>query len=99
MTRLRVRLFLAAGAAEIRLRNRLPRFLDAITPHRHRPDGLVAELDCVASDPETRALFRAELDRAIAEYLADAADLTAFMEAAAAAIKAVIEPRAGQRAT
>ncbi|MFJ6459552.1 hypothetical protein ACIQM0_00500 [Streptomyces sp. NPDC091387] len=50
---------------------------------------LDAELDRIASDPETRALFRAELDRAIAELQSDTAESAAFAEAAAEALLAL----------
>ncbi|MBO0914831.1 MULTISPECIES: hypothetical protein [Streptomyces] len=59
---------------------------------------LDAELDRIASDPETRALFRAELDRAIAEHLADTAESAAFTEAAAEALQAVVQLPTGERA-
>ncbi|MEU8700353.1 hypothetical protein AB0C61_22335 [Streptomyces sp. NPDC048680] len=50
---------------------------------------LDAELDRIASDPGTRALFRAELDRAIAELRADTAESAAFAEATAEALLAL----------
>lgn len=59
---------------------------------------LDAELDRIASDPETRALFRAELDRAIAEHIADAAESAASTEAAAAAPHAVVQLPTGEHA-
>ncbi|MFJ5844053.1 hypothetical protein [Streptomyces sp. NPDC092903] len=46
---------------------------------------LDAELHRIASDPETRAVFRTELDRAMAEHVAKEAEMTAFAEAAAEA--------------
>lgn len=83
----------------MRVPARFNRFMDALTSHRHRPDCLSTELDRIASDPDTRALFRAELDRAIAEHIADAAELTAFTEAAAEALQTVARPPTGKRAT
>ncbi|MEV0782526.1 hypothetical protein AB0I52_05965 [Streptomyces sp. NPDC050423] len=59
---------------------------------------LDAELDRIASDPETRALFRAELDRAIAEHLADTAESAALAEAAPEALQAVVRLPTGERA-
>lgn len=59
---------------------------------------LEAELDRIASDPETRALFRAELDRAIAELRVDEAESAAFTEAAAEALQAVFRFPAGEHA-
>ncbi|MFJ2702872.1 hypothetical protein ACIO3R_06685 [Streptomyces sp. NPDC087428] len=58
---------------------------------------LAAELDRIASDPETRALFRAELDRAIAQRLAGSAESAAFMEAAAEALQAGLRLPTGER--
>ncbi|WP_329307065.1 hypothetical protein OG322_27085 [Streptomyces sp. NBC_01260] len=60
--------------------------------------GLDAELDRIASDPETRVLFRAELDRALAEHLAESAESAAFTEAAAEALRAVVQLPAGEHA-
>ncbi|WLQ43369.1 hypothetical protein P8A22_27705 [Streptomyces laculatispora] len=59
---------------------------------------LDAELDRIASDPETRALFRAELDCAIAEHFADTAESAAFTEAATEALQAVLRLPTGERA-
>ncbi|WP_328697033.1 hypothetical protein [Streptomyces sp. NBC_00342] len=61
-------------------------------------DDLHSELDRIASDPETRALFRAELDRAIAEHCAEEAELTAFTEAATDALHALVRLPAGEQA-
>ncbi|MFG2670390.1 hypothetical protein [Streptomyces sp. NPDC048445] len=62
------------------------------------PDDLRSELHRIASDPETRALFRTELDRAIAEHVAKAAELTAFTEAAAEALQALVRLPTGEQA-
>ncbi|MFJ1895196.1 MULTISPECIES: hypothetical protein [unclassified Streptomyces] len=51
---------------------------------------LDAELHRIASDPETRAVFRTELDRAMAEHVAKEAELTAFAEAAAEALQVLV---------
>lgn len=59
---------------------------------------LDAELDRIASDPETRALFRAELDCAIAEHFADTAESAAFTEAATETLRAVVQLPAGEHA-
>ncbi|MGN5635536.1 hypothetical protein [Streptomyces sp. AC154] len=59
---------------------------------------LHAELDRIASDPETRALFRAELDRAIAEHCAAEAELASFAEAAAEALNSLFRLPAGEQA-
>ncbi|MGW0672607.1 hypothetical protein [Streptomyces sp. NPDC002746] len=61
-------------------------------------DDLHSELDRIASDPETRALFRAELDRAIAEHFSQAAELTAFIEAATGALHTLVRLPAGEQA-
>uniref|UniRef100_A0AAU2VWI0 Transcriptional regulator n=1 Tax=Streptomyces sp. NBC_00008 TaxID=2903610 RepID=A0AAU2VWI0_9ACTN len=61
-------------------------------------DDLHSELDRIASDPGARALFRAELDRAIAEHFAEAAELTAFTEAAAEALQTLLRLPPGKQA-
>ncbi|MGC5397672.1 hypothetical protein ACPXCP_18245 [Streptomyces sp. DT20] len=61
-------------------------------------DDLHSELDRIASDPETRALFRAELDRAIAEHFAEEAELTVSTEAAAETLHALVRLPAGEQA-
>ncbi|NED88251.1 hypothetical protein G3I76_50245 [Streptomyces sp. SID11233] len=61
-------------------------------------DDLHSELDRIASDPETRALFRAELDRAISEHFAEAAELTALTEAATEALHALVRLPTGKQA-
>ncbi|MFJ1924222.1 hypothetical protein [Streptomyces sp. NPDC088131] len=53
----------------------------------HDLDG---ELHRIASDPETRAVFRTELDRAMAEHVAKEAEMTAFAEAAAEALQVLV---------
>ncbi|MFF3175022.1 hypothetical protein ACFVQ0_20645 [Streptomyces sp. NPDC057900] len=61
-------------------------------------DDLLSELDRIASDPETRARFRAELDRAISEHCAQEAALTAFTEAVAESLRALARFPTGERA-
>ncbi|MFJ4911455.1 hypothetical protein [Streptomyces sp. NPDC088726] len=53
-------------------------------------DDLHSELDRIASDSQTHTLFRAELDRAMAEHVAKEAELTAFAEAAAEALQVLV---------
>ncbi|WP_260255782.1 hypothetical protein [Streptomyces sp. 840.1] len=55
-------------------------------------------MDRIASDPETRALFRAELDRAIAELSSDEAESAAFTEAATEALQVVFRLPGGEHA-
>ncbi|MEU8506815.1 hypothetical protein AB0C40_19185 [Streptomyces brevispora] len=86
------------GSAEIRLRTRFPRFMDALTPRPRRADVLSVELDRIASDPATRALFLAALDTAIAAHIAEAAESAAFTEAATGTLHAVVRPPTGERA-
>ncbi|MFD8692976.1 hypothetical protein [Streptomyces sp. NPDC059651] len=71
----------------------------ALTTQRHRSE--LSELDRIDSDPESRALFLAGLDAAIAERAtAEVAELEAFADAvelAAETLQAVIRPN-GERA-
>lgn len=85
----------------MRIPARFRRFMDVLTSHRHRSDCLSAELDRIASDPDTRALFRAELDHAIAEHIADVAELVAFTEAVAEVLRstAIQPPSTEERAS
>ncbi|MEU8630496.1 hypothetical protein [Streptomyces sp. NPDC048669] len=72
--------------------------MDAITSHRHRS----GNLNRIEADADSRALFLAGLDAAIAARIAEVAELEAFakaVEAESETLQAVIEPRAGERAT
>lgn len=70
IVRLRARLALLLGAAEIHLRLRLPRLTWALTRRSHHPARPFDELVRIESDPAYRALFFAELDAALGERLA-----------------------------
>ncbi|TQK49781.1 hypothetical protein FBY35_0043 [Streptomyces sp. SLBN-118] len=100
--RLPVRIVLAAGAAEVHLRQRFPRIMWALTPHRPERDQPFAELQRIESDTAYRALFLARLDAAIAERSAEqAAELNAFVdavEAAAEQLRNLVRPDNGERA-
>ncbi|WP_328695739.1 hypothetical protein [Streptomyces sp. NBC_00342] len=91
MARLPLRVVLAVGAAEIHLRTRFPRFMDAITTHRHRS----GNPNPAALEADSHALFVAELDAAIAARFAEVTELEAFAEAVEAAsetLRAMIRP-------
>ncbi|MEW1756590.1 hypothetical protein AB0393_08820 [Streptomyces cyaneofuscatus] len=90
LTRLRVRLTLALGAAEIHLRLRLPRLMYALTRRPATPTAPFAELVRLESDPAYRALFCAELDAALHDRLATRTAVVAEIEAAAEQLKALI---------
>lgn len=94
-TRLRVRLVLALGAAEIRARLRLPRLMWVLTRRPARPTSPFAEFVRIESDPAYRALFCAELDAALEERLATRTAVVDEVEAAAERLKALI--RHGER--
>lgn len=100
-----VRLVLAAGAAEIRLRTRFPRIMDAFTRQRNRANELPLMWDHIDPDAESRARFFAALDvaidRRVSERVAEAAELDLFVasvEAAAERLKAVCAPPAPEHA-
>ncbi|MEE1728705.1 hypothetical protein AB0F05_24940 [Streptomyces microflavus] len=90
-TRLRVRLALALGAAEIRARLRMPRLMWALTRRAAHPTSPFAELVRIESDPAYRALFCAELDAALEERLATRTAVVDEIEAAAERLKALIQ--------
>ncbi|MEU8503461.1 hypothetical protein AB0C40_01785 [Streptomyces brevispora] len=100
-----VRLVLAVGAAEIRLRTRFPRIMDAFTRQRDRVNELPVTWDHIDPDGESRARFFAALDVAIEQRVterdAETAQLDAFVasvEAAAETLKAVSGPPPRERA-
>ncbi|MFJ7331240.1 hypothetical protein ACIQVN_34020 [Streptomyces cyaneofuscatus] len=89
--RLRVRLALLLGAAEIHLRLRLPRLMWALTRRpAAAPTAPFAELVRIESDPVYRALFCAELDAALDDRLATRTAMVEEIEAAAERLKALI---------
>ncbi|MEV1047906.1 hypothetical protein [Streptomyces sp. NPDC049916] len=91
--RLRVRLHLALGAAEIHLRVRFPGLTSALTRRLRRGVVPFAELVRIESDPAYRALFCAELDAAIAERYAvrtEVAEEVEEVEAAADRLRALL---------
>ncbi|MFJ8404595.1 hypothetical protein ACIQ9K_29500 [Streptomyces microflavus] len=90
LARLRVRLVLALGAAEIRARLRLPRLMWALTRRPGCPTSPFAELVRIESDPVYRALFCAELDAALEDRLATRTAVVDEIEAAAERLKALI---------
>ncbi|WP_411083099.1 hypothetical protein [Streptomyces sp. cmx-18-6] len=100
LARLSVRVALALGAAEIRLRLRFPRLTQALTPRaaaEHGPP--CAELRRIESDPAYRALFFAELDAAITDRDAEREAMVHAVEAAAARLRSlVVPPDSGERA-
>jgi hypothetical protein len=102
VTLLPVRLVLAVGAAEVRVRQRFCRIMWALTPHPPERVQPFAELHRIESDPKYRALFLAGLDAAIAERNAEqGAELEAFldgMEAAADQLRNLVRPDNGERA-
>ncbi|MFF0057417.1 hypothetical protein ACFYRI_23850 [Streptomyces microflavus] len=90
LARVRGRLVLALGAAEIQVRLRLPRLMSALTRRAAQPDSPLAELVRIESDPAYRALFCAELDAALEERLATRIAVVKEVEAAAERLKALI---------
>lgn len=86
--RLRTRLALAAGTAEVRLRLRFPRAMWALTPRRSERDEPFAELVRIESDPVYRALFFAELDAALIDRLAERTAMVDEVARAADALRA-----------
>ncbi|MCX4652217.1 hypothetical protein ACIOHB_21460 [Streptomyces microflavus] len=98
LARLRVRLVLALGAAEIRARLRLPRLMWALTRRPAHPTAPFAELVRIESDPVYRALFCAELDAALEDRLATRTAVVDEIEAAAERLKALIRHGDHERA-
>ncbi|WP_326683827.1 hypothetical protein OHB31_10420 [Streptomyces microflavus] len=98
LARLRVRLVLALGAAEIRARLRLPRLMWALTRRPAHPTAPFAELVRIESDPVYRALFCAELDAALEDRLATRTTVVDEIEAAAERLKALIRHGDHERA-
>ncbi|MFJ9621022.1 hypothetical protein [Streptomyces sp. NPDC101181] len=100
--RLRVRLHLALGAAEIHLRVRFPGLTAALTRRPRRGVVPFAELVRIESDPAYRTLFCAELDAAIAERYAvrtEEAQVAKEVEAAADRLRTLLrDPVADERA-
>ncbi|SCK63166.1 hypothetical protein YUWDRAFT_06828 [Streptomyces sp. AmelKG-D3] len=96
--RLRARLALAVGAAEVRLRLRFPRLMWALTPSRFESDEPFAELVRIESDPAYRALFFAELDAALIDRDVERNAMVDAVEAAAGRLRAVVGPAHGGRA-
>lgn len=83
LVRLRARLVLLIGAAEIHLRLGLPRLTWALTRRSLHPARPFDELVRIESDPAYQALFFAELDAALSEGLAAHTDVLEEIEAAA----------------
>ncbi|CAM5378796.1 hypothetical protein ACTFBT_27090 [Streptomyces microflavus] len=99
LARLRVRLTLALGAAEIRLRLRLPRLMWALTRHPADRESPFAELVRIESDPAYRALFFAELDAALQDRLATRTAVVAEIEAVAEQLRSLVQRSDHERAT
>ncbi|MFG3406842.1 hypothetical protein [Streptomyces sp. NPDC048142] len=106
-TRLRVRLLLALGAAEVHLRLGLsvllrlrPRgLLAALTGRPPAPEVPFAELVRIESDPVYRALFCAELNSAIESRYAAGVAVVDDVEAAADRLRSIVRlPDADERA-
>ncbi|MFE3716721.1 hypothetical protein [Streptomyces cyaneofuscatus] len=98
LARLRGRLTLALGAAEIRLRLRLPRLMWALTRHPADRESPFAELVRIEADPAYRALFFAGLDAALEDRLTTRTAVVEEIETAAARLKALIRPGDHERA-
>ncbi|MFJ8841974.1 hypothetical protein ACIRFF_03615 [Streptomyces cyaneofuscatus] len=98
LARLRVRLTLGLGAAEIHLRLRLPRLTYALTRRPATPAAPFAELVRIESDPAYRTLFCAELDAALHDRLAARTAVVEEIEAAAERLKALIRHGDHERA-
>ncbi|WP_411083220.1 hypothetical protein [Streptomyces sp. cmx-18-6] len=86
---LRVRLALALGAAEVRLRLRFPGLMWALTPSPAEHDVPFAELQRIESDPAYRALFLARLGAAITDRDAEREAMVHAIEAAADRLRAL----------
>ncbi|MFI1223211.1 MULTISPECIES: hypothetical protein [unclassified Streptomyces] len=89
-TRLRVRLLLTLGAAEVHLRLRLSGLVRVLARRSMRPDAPFAELVRVESDPAYRALFFAELDAAIESRHATRMAVVEEVEVAAERLRGLI---------
>ncbi|MEV4880515.1 hypothetical protein [Streptomyces cyaneofuscatus] len=98
LARLRVRLTLALGAAEIHLRLRLPRLTYALTRRPAVREAPFAELVRIESDSAYRAQFCAELDAALRDRLATRTAVVEEIEAAAERLKALIRHGDHERA-
>ncbi|MFD4276514.1 hypothetical protein R2B67_10505 [Streptomyces cyaneofuscatus] len=91
LARLRVRLVLLLGAAEIRLRLRLPRLRWALTRRPADRESPFAELVRIEADPAYRALFFAGLDAALEDRLATRTAVVAEIEAAAEQLRDLVQ--------
>lgn len=91
LTRLRVRGSLALGAAEIRLRLRLPRLMWVLTRRPADRESPFAELVRIEADPAYRALFFAGLDAALEDRLATRTAVVAEIEAAAEQLRDLVQ--------
>ncbi|MFJ9524590.1 hypothetical protein [Streptomyces cyaneofuscatus] len=91
LDRLRGRLTLALGAAEIRLRLRLPRLMYALTRRPAERESPYAELVRIEADPAYRALFFAGLDAALEDRLATRTTVVAEIEAAAEQLQNLVQ--------
>ncbi|MFD6799845.1 hypothetical protein [Streptomyces cyaneofuscatus] len=91
LTRLRVRGSLALGAAEIRLRLRLPRLMWVLTRRPADRESPFAELVRIEADPAYRALFFAGLDAALEDRLATRTAVVAEIEAAAELLRDLVQ--------
>ncbi|MEU8565881.1 hypothetical protein AB0C45_30900 [Streptomyces cyaneofuscatus] len=98
LARLRVRGSLALGAAEIRLRLRLPRLMWALTRRPADHESPFAELVRIEADPAYRALFFAGLDAALEDRLTTRTAVVEEIETAATRLKALIRPGDHERA-
>ncbi|MER6192868.1 MULTISPECIES: hypothetical protein [Streptomyces] len=98
LTRLRVRGSLALGAAEIRLRLRLPRLMWVLTRRPADRESPFAELVRIEADPAYRALFFAGLDAALEDRLATRTAVVAEIEAAAEQLRDLVQRSDHERA-
>lgn len=98
LTRLRVRGSLALGAAEIRLRLRLPRLMWVLTRRPADRESPFAELVRIEADPAYRALLFAGLDAALEDRLATRTAVVAEIEAAAEQLRDLVQRSDHERA-
>ncbi|MFD8059508.1 hypothetical protein ACFXA0_26635 [Streptomyces cyaneofuscatus] len=91
LARLRVRGSLALGAAEIRLRLRLPRLMWVLTRRPADRESPFAELVRIEADPAYRALFFAGLDAALEDRLATRTAVVAEIETAAEQLRDLVQ--------
>lgn len=93
-------LALAAGAAEVNLRQRFPRTMWALTPSPPERDAPFAEVQRIDSDPEYRALFLAGLDieiqRRDGERAAELQALIDGLDTAAERLRTLVRPDDGE---